>query len=279
MSSRQQISAVRAALLRLCLVSYAARAAGLGSAENSMAGLQHFESCEQCVAAGLVRTIPSQAECVVCPRARVSSDPAGCRVQGWSPHSCRCGGFANRACSGTASDCRPASSGPARPFYAARFPKAYQHHVGGAASSSDAAQVQLAGTISCADNRRSGDTSDFRSGAVQQLGHDAPDMLYRFVVNKTCTVTVDLCDSEFDSAVRVLSSDGLVEYARNDDDVSCCDKRHDKELRSAVRPYARMLLLPSSNQLLARSLVSDADTNTDVCAGQHALPVFKDPQP
>ena len=56
--STQQIWRVRRALLRLCLVvSYAARAAGLGSAENSMAGLQHFESCEQCVAAGLVRTI------------------------------------------------------------------------------------------------------------------------------------------------------------------------------------------------------------------------------
>lgn len=65
-------------------------------------------------------------------------------------------------------------------------------------------------------------------------------MLYRFVVNKTCTVTVDLCDSEYDSAVRVLSSDGLVEYARNDDDVGCCDNRDDKELRTAVRPCARM---------------------------------------
>jgi hypothetical protein len=78
---------------------------------------------------------------------------------------------------------------------------------------------------------------------VQQLGHDAPDMLYRFVVRKTCTVTVDLCESEYDSAVRVLSADGLVEYARNDDDVSCCDRRDDKELRSAVNmhcPYSKI---------------------------------------
>ena len=164
----------------------------------------------------------------------------GCRAcvflppctQGWSPQGCRCGGFANRACSGTASDCSPASAGPALPFYAARFPKAYQHRD---SATSDATQLQVAGTITCADHRRSGDTSDIRSGAVQQLGHDAPDLLYRFVVKKTCSVTVDLCDSGYDSAVRVLSSDGLIEYARNDDDVSCCDNRDDKELRTAVR--------------------------------------------
>lgn len=118
------------------------------------------------------------------------------------------------------------------PFYAARFPKAYQDRDSSATASTE---LQLAGTITCANNHRNGDTSDIRSGAVQQLGHDAPDLLYRFVVKQTCTVTVDLCDSEYDSAVRVLSSDGLVEYARNDDDVSCYDKRDDKELRSAVR--------------------------------------------
>ena len=45
------------AVLYLYLVSYAAATVGLGYADNRLAGLQHFESCEQCVAAGLVRMI------------------------------------------------------------------------------------------------------------------------------------------------------------------------------------------------------------------------------
>lgn len=85
----------------------------------------------------------------------------------------------------------------------------------------------------------SGDTAT----QVDQRGHESPDELRKFVVRRRCEVGFDLCDSEYDSLLRVLSADGAVEYAKNDDHASCCEGRDDKEFRRAVNmhcPYAKV---------------------------------------
>ena len=74
-----------------------------------------------------------------------------------------------------------------------------------------------------------------------QIGNEAPDHIYRFTLPTACSVTFEACDSEFDTLLRVFSADGAVEYAVNDDDSKCCDRRDDREFRDSVNmhcPYS-----------------------------------------
>ena len=137
---------------------------GIAPAGGITLGLEHFESCEQCIAAGLVRTAPPRLRAIQSNTALIIAPSivlSPCVLQGWSPNGCRCGGFANTDCSGTASDCHAASAGPALAFYAGRFPKAFPPSL--VKSKTSVGPLQLAGSISCGETR-SGDTSDFASG-------------------------------------------------------------------------------------------------------------------
>jgi hypothetical protein len=98
-----------------------------------------------------------------------------------------------------------------------------------------ASRMVAEGTISCGLSRR-GDTNKGRN----QIGHDANDHLYSFSVKgDSCEVSFDACEATFDTLLRVVSADGTVEFAKNDNckDAYCCTKSggSDEELRTNHR--------------------------------------------
>ena len=139
-------------------------------------------------------------------------------AQGWSASLCRCGGFANSQCHGSAQDCAATSGGPALAAYAGRHPQSYASDI--LANMGPAGGLEVTGTISCG-LRRGGDTNL----GVNQVGYAGKESKWRFeVAGDSCEVSFDACEANFDNLLRVISLDGTVEYAKNDDSAgaACC---------------------------------------------------------
>ena len=109
------------------------------------------------------------------------------------------------------------------------------------------------GKIACGF-KRGGDTNL----GVNQVCYSSKEIKYQFEVKgDSCEVSFDACTANFDNLLRVVSLDGTVEFAKNDDSVgAACCRGKDDDFRKSVAmhcPYSKlepMKLSPGSYLLV-----------------------------